>query len=293
MDQLENPVNKGIVTIWYKDEDGNPDHAKDWDVTDAQRVLNDVAQGDITLCFTPDREMYPYLLRTYYEDNIFFRDALWFNFHQDMSGLIMIIPKLWHVIGTNTIRGLLRIVNSPDNKLKSVSATADDHSVILYDSDGNIVKHDITASDGSFAFDSVAQGHYALAVDLGLVPMAAGNDSIIVTGDNEEYNVEAVSDGNSINVTVSGATRINNFPDNDRITTYPNPVKDNLYLKLNDTNSSRIIITIISADGALIKEMSTAGNELLTIPLADLSKGIYILKVKSEDMVYQTKFIKQ
>ncbi len=295
-DQMENPVSKGKMVIWYKDEEGNPDHATEWDVTDASCLLTDIAEGNITLCFTPDRDMYPYLLRTYYEDNIFFRDALWFDFYHDMTGLTMIIPKLWQTIGTNRIRGLLRIVNSHDNMLKSLSETADDHSVFLYDSNGNVVKKDITASDGSFMLEEVPPGHYALGIDLGLVPMDAGNDSIVVTGDNEEYNVEAVSDGNSITVTSSGATGFSEPTDANGFTIYPNPIADNVYIKFNTKVDGNLTIKLFNVTGALVKEIKIKGSNnrnTIRVPLTNQTKGIYILEIEGKKMNWRTKFVKQ
>jgi hypothetical protein len=294
-DQMENPVSKGKMVIWYKDEEGNPDHATEWDVTDANCLLTDIAQGNITLRFTPDKDMYPYLLRTYYEDNIFFRDALWFDFYHDMSELTMIIPKLWQTIGTNRIRGLLRIVNRADNMLKDLPAPTYDHSVILFDSNGNVVKQDITASDGSFMFEEVPPGHYALGVDLGLVPMDAGNDSIVVTGDNEEYNVEAVSDGNSITVTSSGATGFSEPTDANGFTIYPNPIADNVYIKFNAKVDGNLTIKLFNVTGALVKEIRINGSNnrnTIRVPLADQTKGIYILEIEGNKMNWRTKFVK-
>jgi hypothetical protein len=117
------------------------------------------------------------------------------------------------------------------------------------------------------------------------------NPVLIIDQQNDSVSIVAtVYDGKISYNTV--ATSLNNIISGNEIMIYPNPVKDNLCMKLNDTNIGRVIISILSVDGALIKEISTADNELLTIPVSDLRKGIYILKVKGQDLVYQTKFIK-
>ena len=294
-DMFETPITLGALIVYYRGED-NILAFQDTSILfiETNHKSINLRKGIITFLFMTNRELFPGRKLTYLGNVLTLNEASWIDLNEEDPAYVTIhVRNELHQVGTNLIRGVLRISGSSGSVLKSSDETPDNYWVYLIDENNDIVNSDLTADDGSFVFDSVAQGRYTLIADVDMVPMDAGNDSIIISGDNEEYNIEAVSDGNSIKVTFNGTTRVNDIPDNDRITTYPNPVKDNLYLKLNDTNSSRIIITIISADGALIKEMSTAGNELLTIPLSDLSKGIYILKVKSEDMVYQTKFIKQ
>jgi hypothetical protein len=51
-------------------------------------------------------------------------------------------------------------------------------------------------------------------------------------------------------------------------------------------------ITVSDITGRIVFE-KTGNDQHERFDLSNLRKGIYILKVKSEDMVYQTKFIKQ
>ena len=77
------------------------------------------------------------------------------------------------------------------------------------------------------------------------------------------------------------------------VSIFPNPVKDNLCLKLNDTNSNRVVIRIFSVDGTLIREISTSDNKLLKLPASDLKKGIYILSIKGTGINYMIKIVKK
>ena len=77
------------------------------------------------------------------------------------------------------------------------------------------------------------------------------------------------------------------------VSIYPNPVKDNLYLKLNRAEKSRIAIRLFSVDGSLIKEAQYKNRSTFNIPLTDINKGIYIIEVKGENINYRTKFVKQ
>ena len=74
---------------------------------------------------------------------------------------------------------------------------------------------------------------------------------------------------------------------------YPNPMKDNLYLKLNNSPDDKVIICLYSIDGTLVKEAKYGNKKLITIPVSGLKKGIYMLEVKGRNINYYTKILKQ
>lgn len=78
-----------------------------------------------------------------------------------------------------------------------------------------------------------------------------------------------------------------NFTDLNTFSLYPNPVKDNLYI-YSESNSSTTSIKIYNLQGKLLQETT---NE--SINASNLSKGLYIVKVKTEKGEISKKFIKE
>ncbi|MEP7264082.1 MAG: T9SS type A sorting domain-containing protein [Bacteroidota bacterium] len=79
---------------------------------------------------------------------------------------------------------------------------------------------------------------------------------------------------------------------NDAIKIFPNPVKDHLFISLEDDDVSRI--TIFDIDGRIIYTTDQVRENTITaIDLRSLSKGIYFLQFESQNQSYQKKFIKE
>ncbi len=76
---------------------------------------------------------------------------------------------------------------------------------------------------------------------------------------------------------------------------YPNPVKDELYVKLSLNTEKNIEISIISLDGKrMINSYVEAANDFCEkINLNDLSKGTYLLNIKIDDKIYSKKVFKR
>jgi hypothetical protein len=270
--------------------------------------IHGIPEGRTTIEVFPVQWAYPDYLPTYLGSTKIFENADIFDLDKDTSvANIYLVHKPqsnsgWYNFGGSlacscvgdcigcSIQSHVNVIHkSTQANTTMISGTY----IYLLNNKEDIITWAITDSLGDFLMDSIPEGKYTLYIDLVGLPIISDNDTIVFNEDHPEYKIAAVAGDTAIYVTFLDVTAVDLQEIDPGITVYPNPVKDNLYLKLNDTNSSRIVITIISIDGALIKEISTADNELLTIPVSDLRKGIYILKVKGQHLVYQTKFIKQ
>jgi hypothetical protein len=116
-------------------------------------------------------------------------------------------------------------------------------------------------------------------------------DLININGDYFEYNVALdffCSDTLISNCcfTITGIQNIdNNISD---ILLYPNPVIDILSVTLTD----KAKIEILSIEGQLIKTINIAEKQAI-IDVAELSSGIYIIRVKTDKGIAVKKFIKE
>ncbi|WP_298898660.1 T9SS type A sorting domain-containing protein [uncultured Psychroserpens sp.] len=96
---------------------------------------------------------------------------------------------------------------------------------------------------------------------------------------------------NDFQTTVEDNLSVNEFELGSTIQVYPNPVQDQLYI------TSEVVLnktTIYDVNGRVLQHIIFIGNELeRTIDVTDLSKGIYFVKLSSENGSTTQKIIKQ
>lgn len=81
-----------------------------------------------------------------------------------------------------------------------------------------------------------------------------------------------------------------------KVQVIPNPVKNDVTAFINLSKSQRVIITITNASGAVLKTRTAVygqGNTGITMPLTDLPKGVYFMRVLGEDFSEVKKLFKQ
>jgi hypothetical protein len=79
---------------------------------------------------------------------------------------------------------------------------------------------------------------------------------------------------------------------NATLSTFPNPVKDMLYVNL-DNQSNYNEIEILNLTGKVLKTQQVNGAKLVSIDTRDLSGGVYICRTKSGSDVKTAKIVKQ
>ena len=100
-------------------------------------------------------------------------------------------------------------------------------------------------------------------------------DSTSSTANSAYYFIDDVS---VIDCTV-GINEVNDNKDVGRL--YPNPANTVVYYQDNLGENENGIITLLDILGKQIKEYKlTKGNNLISIPVSDLAKGIYMIKIK-------------
>ena len=81
----------------------------------------------------------------------------------------------------------------------------------------------------------------------------------------------------------------------DAFSVYPNPVKDQLNVKIKAGGGSALQVTICDLNGKSIlteQEFSTLNTGQYSISTSALSSGLYLLKVSQVDKIYYSKFSK-
>jgi photosystem II stability/assembly factor-like uncharacterized protein len=114
----------------------------------------------------------------------------------------------------------------------------------------------------------------------GLLIPGATNDSLVVyTPGTYLLNInDGICDGNSnsIEVIVNGASGISTM-DNVSLKYYPNPISDNVTIKMGDLHFNQI--QVLNLEGKELINSTGDFTGTITIPMKELSQGFYLLKI--------------
>ena len=75
--------------------------------------------------------------------------------------------------------------------------------------------------------------------------------------------------------------------------TYPNPTKDLVHMDVVANKKSNAVVYIVDAGGRIVKKIVVelnVGNNKLTVPVSDLARAVYYLKINcgEKEMVSDT-----
>jgi len=138
----------------------------------------------------------------------------------------------------------------------------------------------MTNAGGEFSFPLIAMGTYKIYPEiLGKTTTPA---SVTLDASHTNVTVEFAINGNNI----SGIQNENLPVDFAVSDIFPNPVKDYAGLTINTVHASGITIGIFSITGQAVREIPVAlhqGINKVNIPVADLMKGLYYVKIGKPD----------
>lgn len=94
---------------------------------------------------------------------------------------------------------------------------------------------------------------------------------------------------------VSGAAEVD--ADKFSLQLFPNPASDNLNVNISVISNGYLFYDVYDINGSLLKSLHannvSAGSHEITIPVNDLSAGMYLLKVQSAEGIATRKFLKE
>jgi len=131
---------------------------------------------------------------------------------------------------------------------------------------------------------SITNGTGSGSIDVNGLLTAVTNGTVDV--------VATANDGSGVTgaatITISNQSLSVNEIDFQTISIYPNPVKNELFIELNQLETTNI--SILDYSGRLVK--SIPNNAINKIDVSDLKQGIYILKVSTENGISTNRFVK-
>lgn len=186
---------------------------------------------------------------------------------------------------------LQNVVGKGINKVDNLLYLGLDYGIGAYDlNTSSVMNNQIISDPGSASyiniaaavFDEINERFYVTITDY----FSMGEGAVYDINGLEIGNFDASVSAEAMAIQYSDETSISNYQQN-QINVYPNPCQDLIHISSAEDID---FIEIFNESGQLIKSISNANS---TIKLADLTKGIYILKIHSLQSVTAKKIFKQ
>ncbi|MEL6133510.1 MAG: PKD domain-containing protein [Bacteroidota bacterium] len=174
---------------------------------------------------------------------------------------------------------------------KNAGDPLEDIQVNLFTDAGEAVAYQYTDIDGKYAFDDLAYGTYRVYVEIPGVN--AQEFTVVLNATSEEINgIDFEVNETGVNIVTSNEPTVWQSS----LELFPNPVGQELNIKLEALQSEEVTFTLWSATGQAIfqrSEVLATGLNRIVIPTKDLTSGIYMMEVKVGERVQVTKFVKK
>ena len=142
-------------------------------------------------------------------------------------------------------------------------------------------------------YDKLLIGWNAQSLSFGATFNAGSSQLCSAAAQTARDNMMAMSPGHGWTISDGNACPTLMLADNrkdHRITVFPNPVKDVLIIRSNNTLKS---ITLYDIHGRILQEYAIGENPQTTLTLSSLSSGMYFFKIRSGKGEHTAKILKQ
>ncbi|MDG2498127.1 MAG: M43 family zinc metalloprotease [Flavobacteriaceae bacterium] len=169
----------------------------------------------------------------------------------------------------------------------------DANDAILYSGSG--YTDNITVNE---SFDVTAGGCYSFTIydtegdgiccgyGIGNYTLTDSNSNVIAAGG--EFETQE-----TVSITANSTLGTGNYLSESEITLFPNPTTDVLNIKLRDSNSLPDTYTIYNMLGQVVLQQSIAELNDLTVNTSSLSKGMYFIKIATDNASMSLPFVKK
>jgi len=240
---------------------------------DGQAVFNNLEPGDYYMgSFIQYPDNYNVAEHIYYQNSVVHSDAISIPV---VDGTVF-IASLHHVVlanssGNNQASGTVGVGNS-----KSLTPKKDMVVVVRDMQLGDIIGVCVTDENGKYAFDNIPENKN---IQIFVTSFMHQNWTpyAVLTGENQEYNVDFIIDGNS--VYPDGSTGIEDVTLNNlHFAIEPNPAADVVRIH---SNVEKAILTVYDLNGRLVKTEFVSQSTELNI--SDLKSGTYLFILKDQN----------
>lgn len=234
----------------------------------------------------PSSIYYGQYVPTYYHDAINWANATLIELGQPLNPYnIYMHPVPGYNSGNGNINGTI----TQGRKFNGNGLAAANVEVLLMNSSSEVLAYTMTNSNGEFSFPQMEMGTYKVYPEM--VEKVTTPTTVTLDAAHADANVIFAIQGGFISGIHDNAVQAE-FTVSD---IYPNPVSDNANFTIQTLRSREITVGIYSITGEFVLSIPVSlhqGANKVTIPVSDLRKGMYYVKVeKPESGMIVKKFI--
>jgi beta propeller repeat protein len=257
--------------------------------------------ANYTLQAIPDAIAYPGELPTYLGNKLALFEATWVNVTGNITGKdIKLVKKPSPPPGTGSIEG--NIVSGSKKGLTVTEKTGESKGnpvqnafVFLKGSaDGKLKAYDISNTDGSFSFEGLENGSYYFLADVQGKPMDATNTPLVISDVRKD--IEILATVGTDKITVKDLVTGINDATVKGLKVYPVPANDYVVVEIPENlfMGTSVNIRVLDLSGKYVlsdKPYELSGNPV-TLNIADIPDGIYIMQITDHKIIYSLNIIK-
>ncbi|MEL6675301.1 MAG: PKD domain-containing protein [Bacteroidota bacterium] len=164
--------------------------------------------------------------------------------------------------------------------------------VILMDENGNPIAYTHTDHNGNYSFDNLPHGTYHVHVEIPGLPTEVWT---VIIGPGADQFTAADFEVNSTHVDAIGTTSIEQFSFGTIGDIYPNPVSQQLNIKVAFDRITDLELSVVNVMGQTLSrkvENGVVGERLIEWNVQDLAAGTYMLQLRAGGEVLSKRFIK-
>jgi hypothetical protein len=228
---------------------------------------------------SPNSQYYGDYLPTYYGDVLHWEDATVIELSGNTDGMhIHLVQVTAEPQGPCSISGTI-----------ATSGKAADVPVILRTVDPPSALMTLTGSDGSYSFDNLPYGSYELFAEI-LGKSTTAMNIVLDAGTPAKENIDMLVTENQIIFTGIGESDVFEY----QPYIYPNPVSEriNISLNLKKLTTVNVEITDISGRVVNVQDYTLDGKTDLSLDASSLSKGIYFIRINTDNESATMKVLK-
>lgn len=289
----EEPLQNGMVHLYKASLSGPYSEVDSMELnTGANYSFEYLDTGRYIVMAEPDAAQYPNLVSTYYGDAFLWKNATQINLTTESYNYAYIYVQEKPTVNTGnaTIEGKVETVETKISKsttsvtgqpVKGVSVILvgkEENKQFVFKAPGDVMASTETDADGIYQFNEIAVGKYDIVLDIpGIEQDSVYEVSVEEDEDTyENYNYVVQEDTIFINED-SNPTNINH---NDQIavTIYPNPATSNVFVKVGSAEIRSVELYDVAGKKVYSEEVHP--GSVLRINISNLSKGLYMLKIK-------------
>jgi PKD repeat protein len=178
--------------------------------------------------------------------------------------------------GTGTITGTI----SQNGKFSENGTPAPNVEILLMDASSQVLAFTVTNANGEFTFPAIAMGTYKLYPEI--IEKTTNPSTVVLDATHLTADVAFAIQGGNISG-IQNETRMGTFVVSD---IYPNPVTENGSLTIGTIQALEITIGIYSITGQAVRAIPVTlhqGSNRVNIPSADLTKGLYYIRINKPE----------